>query len=136
MVSLSVIQSSNASISKELPSDLVAVFVGATSGIGRATLLKLAKYVQQPRFYFVGRSQSAADEVLDQLHQISPDGRYEFIKADASLLSVVDMVCETIRKKETHIDILFQSQGTLDVSTGIVNDLTILHELRNPITLY
>jgi NAD(P)-dependent dehydrogenase (short-subunit alcohol dehydrogenase family) len=126
-----VVQSSNASISKELPPGLVGVFVGATSGIGRATLKKLAKYVQQPRFYFVGRSQSAADEILDQLNQINPDGRYEFIKADVSLLSVVDRVCDTIREKETQIDILF-----LDISTGTVNDLTILHELRNPITLY
>ncbi|OOQ84809.1 hydrogenase/reductase-like protein [Penicillium brasilianum] len=129
MVSLSVVESSNASISKELPPGLVAVFVGATSGIGKATLLQLAKYVQQPRFYFVGRSQSAADEILDQLDQINPDGRYEFIKADASLLSVVDTVCETIRKKETQIDILFQSQGTLDVSTETSERLPLIMAL-------
>ncbi|GLI78064.1 hypothetical protein PoHVEF18_006363 [Penicillium ochrochloron] len=117
MVALSVVQSSNAAISKELPPGLVGVFVGATSGIGKATLLQLAKYARQPRLYFVGRSQSAADEILPQLNQINADGRYEFIKADASLLSVVDEVCRSIRQKETKIDILFQSQGTLDIST-------------------
>jgi NAD(P)-dependent dehydrogenase (short-subunit alcohol dehydrogenase family) len=127
MVALSVVQSSNAAISKELPPGLVGVFVGATSGIGKATLLQLAKYARQPRLYFVGRSQSAAEEILPQLNQINADGRYEFIKADASLLSVVDEVCRSIRQKETKIDILFQSQGTLDISTG---ELRIMHNLR------
>lgn len=127
MLALSAVQLSNAAISKESPPGLVGVFIGATSGIGQATLLRFAKYAQQPRLYFVGRSQSAADEILHQLNQINADGQYEFIKADASLLSVVDDVCQSIRQKETKIDILFQSQGTLDISTG---DLKI-KELQN-----
>jgi NAD(P)-dependent dehydrogenase (short-subunit alcohol dehydrogenase family) len=129
MIALSTVQSSNAASSKELPSGLVGVFVGATSGIGKATLLQLAKYARQPRFYFVGRSQSAADEILPQLNQINADGKYVFIKADASLLSAVDEVCQSIQQKETKIDILFQSQGTLDISTGelaIINNLKII----------
>ncbi|KAJ5364199.1 uncharacterized protein N7496_009912 [Penicillium cataractarum] len=129
MVSLSAVHSSNASISKELPPGLVAVFVGATSGIGKAAFLKLAKYVRQPRFYFVGRSQTAADQILHQLNQINPDGRYEFVKADVSLLSVVDKVCETIREKETQVDILFQSQGTLDISTETSEHLPLIMAL-------
>jgi NAD(P)-dependent dehydrogenase (short-subunit alcohol dehydrogenase family) len=62
--------------------------------------------------------------------QINADGQCEFIKADASLLGVVDEVCQSIREKETKIDILFQSQGTLDISTGTVNASTILNNLR------
>jgi hypothetical protein len=41
MVALSEAESSNAAISKERPSGLVGVFVGATSGIGKVTLLAL-----------------------------------------------------------------------------------------------
>lgn len=122
MVALPAVQSSNAILSKTLPLGLVGVFVGATSGIGKAAVLKLAQYTRQPRLYFIGRSQRAADEILPQLKQINPDGRYEFIKADASLLSVIDEVCESIQAKETKVDVLFQSQGTLDISTGTVND--------------
>jgi NADP-dependent 3-hydroxy acid dehydrogenase YdfG len=56
MVSLKDVQLSNSRIASELPSHLVAVFVGATSGIGEASLKKFAKYACQPRIYFVGRS--------------------------------------------------------------------------------
>jgi NAD(P)-dependent dehydrogenase (short-subunit alcohol dehydrogenase family) len=118
MVALSDVQSSNEAISKTLPPDIVAVFVGATSGIGKAALLHFAQHARQPRIYFIGRSQQAADDIQKQLRSINPDGRYEFIKADVSLLSVVDEVCSSIREKESRIDILFQSQGTLDISTG------------------
>lgn len=119
MVALSSIQSSNAALSKDLPPGLVGVFVGATSGIGKAALLKVAQYARQPRLYFIGRSQSAADEILRQLKQTNPDGRYEFIKADASLLRVVDEVCGSIKEKENRVDVLFQSQGTLDINSGM-----------------
>ncbi|KAJ5911487.1 uncharacterized protein N7473_000790 [Penicillium subrubescens] len=129
MIALSTVQSSNAASSKELPSGLVGVFVGATSGIGKATLLQLAKYARQPRFYFVGRSQSAADEILPQLNQINADGKYVFIKADPSLLSVVDEVCQSIQQNETKIDILFQSQGTLDISTETSEHLPLIMAL-------
>ncbi|KAF3393903.1 Oxidoreductase andH [Penicillium rolfsii] len=129
MVALTAIEESNAVISKELPPGLVGVFVGATSGIGRAALLRFARDVQQPRLYFVGRSQSAADEILHQLTQINADGQYEFIKADASLLKVVDEVCQSIRQRETKIDILYQSQGTLDVSTETSEHFSLIMAL-------
>jgi hypothetical protein len=53
MVSLSNIQTSNTGIASILPG-LVAVFVGATSGIGETTLRQCAKHARQPRVYFVG----------------------------------------------------------------------------------
>ncbi|KAJ5691143.1 hypothetical protein N7488_011878 [Penicillium malachiteum] len=117
MVVLSAIQSFNATLN-EHSSGLVAVLVGATSGIGKAALLRLAQDIRQPRLYFIGRSQSAANEILAELNQVNPNGRYEFIKADVSLLRNVDEVCESIQRKEARIDILFQSQGTLDISSG------------------
>ncbi|KAJ5665465.1 uncharacterized protein N7477_007913 [Penicillium maclennaniae] len=129
MVALSEVHSSNEAIAKTLPLDIVAVFVGATSGIGKATLLHFAQHTRQPRIYFIGRSQQAADEILKQLENINVDGRYEFIKADVSLLNVVDEVCSKIREKETRIDVLFQSQGTLDISTETSEKLSLIMAL-------
>ena len=43
-------------ISSSLPPNLVAVFVGTTSGIGLYTLKAFAKYALRPRVYFIGRS--------------------------------------------------------------------------------
>ena len=111
MVSRSLVQSSNALISSTLPPNLVAVFIGATSGIGEATLKQLAKHARQPRAYFVGRSQDAGDRIVAECKALNPEGEFIFIKADVSLIRVVDGVCEEIKAKEKAINILFLSAG-------------------------
>ena len=111
MVSLSSVYSSNSLISSTLPPGLVAVFVGATSGIGEITLKKFAKYSCQPRAYFIGRSQGAADRIVAECKALNPAGEYLFIKADVSLICVVDEVCKEIKAKEKVLNILFLSAG-------------------------
>lgn len=121
MVTISEVREYNELIRTALPPGIVAVFIGATSGIGRATLLRFAKYARQPRIYFVGRSEEAADRFTDQLRDVNPDGKYIFIKADVSLLHGVDKVCKQIKEREQSISILFQSQGTLDFYSGMLS---------------
>lgn len=111
MVTLSQVQSSNSLISSTLPPNLVAVFVGATSGFGETTLKQFAKYTIQPRIYFVGRSQAAGDRIVAECKALNPQGEYTFVKADVSLIRVVDEVCEEIKAKEKAINILFLSAG-------------------------
>ncbi|CRG82998.1 hypothetical protein PISL3812_00346 [Talaromyces islandicus] len=120
MVSLSAVQTSNARIAATLSTTPVAVSIGATSGIGQPGLLQYSQHTapQNPRVYVVGRSQPAADEILQQLRSIKPDGtaEYVFIKADVSLLRQVDKVCKQIKEKENAINLLVLSQGTLEMS--------------------
>lgn len=104
---------SNERIAATFPNGLVAVFVGGTSGVGEYTILKLAKYVVRPRVYIVGRSQESADRIIKECKILNPDGEFHFIKSDISLLVNVDDVCGQIMKKETAINILFQSQGSM-----------------------
>ncbi|KAI0100630.1 NAD(P)-binding protein [Nemania sp. FL0031] len=111
MVSLSTVRASNSLISSTLPASLVALFVGATSGIGEATLKKFAHYTTNPRVYFVGRSQEAADRIVTECRALNPAGQYIFRKADVSLIRVVDEVCEEIKAKEPTLNILFLSCG-------------------------
>ena len=111
MITLSQVQSSNSLISTTLPPNLVAVFVGATSGIGGTTLKQFAKHARQPRAYFVGRSQDAGDRIVAECRTLNPEGEYIFVKADVSLISIVDEVCEEIKAKEKAINILFLSAG-------------------------
>jgi NADP-dependent 3-hydroxy acid dehydrogenase YdfG len=115
MVSLSDVHSSNALISSTLPAGLVAVFVGATSGIGEATLKKFVKYSYQPRAYFVGRSQDDADRIIAECKALNETGEYIFIKADVSLICVVDEVCEDIKVKEKTLNLLFLSAGVASI---------------------
>ena len=111
MVALSTVQASNSLVSSSLPPGLVAVFVGATSGIGEATLKQFAKHARKPRAYFVGRSQDAGDRIVAECKALNQAGEYVFIKADVSLIRVVEKVCETIKAKEKDLNILFLSAG-------------------------
>jgi short-subunit dehydrogenase len=119
MVSLSEVQASNALIASSLPSGLVGVFVGATSGIGETTLRQFAKYTTSPRCYFVGRSQDAGDRIAVECKELNPNGKYNFIKADISLIRTVDKVCQDIISQEKSINVLVLSQGSLSSGIGI-----------------
>ena len=119
MVSLTEVQSSNSLIPSILPQGLVAVFVGATSGIGETTLKQFAKYTRQPRIYFIGRSQEAGDRITAECKALNKEGEYAFIKADVSLMKVVDDICRDIKAKEQAINLLFQCQGTMVPHTSM-----------------
>ncbi|KAJ5246744.1 hypothetical protein N7468_001727 [Penicillium chermesinum] len=129
MVELTAVHASNKALRRYLRPKAVAVFVGATKGIGKTSLLNYAKHAPQPRIYFIGRSQQAADGILKQLREESPEGNYTFIKADASLLNKVDEICEELKAKEENISLLFQSQGTLDMSTKTSENLMLITAL-------
>ncbi|KAL2162895.1 hypothetical protein VTH06DRAFT_6731 [Thermothelomyces fergusii] len=113
MVTLNQIRASNAKVETSLGPGLVAVFVGATSGIGEATLKQFARHVAKPRVYFLGRSKGSGDRVKAELQKINPGGEYNFVSVDVSLLHSVDDVCREIREKESAINLLFLSMGTV-----------------------
>jgi NAD(P)-dependent dehydrogenase (short-subunit alcohol dehydrogenase family) len=112
MVSLDVIEQSNNHVTA-LPKKLVAVFIGATSGIGRSTLEKLATKAREPQIYSIARPQSAAthEEFLTSLRQRNPGGSYSLIKADHTLLSDINGAVEEILQNEEKLDLLVLSAG-------------------------
>jgi short-subunit dehydrogenase len=131
MVSLDDVQSSNARLATAFPRGLVAVFVGATNGIGETTLKQFAKHARQPRVYFVGRSQEAGDRIAAECKALNADGEYMFIKADTSLIRTVDDICRDIKSKEKSVNLLFLSTGTLVAGVGMSATLSrLLRTLR------
>ncbi|KAL4966130.1 uncharacterized protein BDV14DRAFT_199262 [Aspergillus stella-maris] len=122
MVSLDEISASNAKFASAFPAGLVGVFVGATSGIGYGTLKAFAKHTVQPRAYFVGRSQSAANAISAECQELNPGGEYIFIQADVSLIKVVDDVCSQIREKESALNILCLSQGQPSLDRSVTTE--------------
>lgn len=113
MVSLTDIQSSNSRLASALPPGLVAVFVGATRGIGETSLKEFAKHARKPRVYFIGRSQEAGDRVAAECKELNSEGEYTFLKADTSLICNVDKICRDIKSKEKAVNLLFLTTGTL-----------------------
>lgn len=114
MVQIKDIRVSNAAF-KASKVSLVAVFVGATSGIGLATLKLLAETTVTPTLYVLGRSKRAATPLLDDLAKINPQTTVNFIETEVSLIKNVDKVCEEIAAKEKKVDILFLSPGGISL---------------------
>ncbi|GAD97603.1 short-chain dehydrogenases/reductase, putative [Paecilomyces variotii No. 5] len=113
MAALQQAKASNERIASELPTGLVAVFVGGTNGVGEYTLKTFAQYASNPRVYLVGRSQEAADRIIGECQRLNPAGYFEFIKADIGALKNVDNFTRWLWNKESAINILFQSQGNM-----------------------
>lgn len=113
MVDLETIRASNAKIATTFPSGLVAVFVGATNGVGEATIRQFARYVPKPRVYLIGRSQEAGNRITKECKELNPEGEFIFISKDTSLIRNVDKICDDLKRRETTINLLFLTIGTL-----------------------
>ncbi|KAN0071814.1 hypothetical protein V8E54_010410 [Elaphomyces granulatus] len=112
MVSLQTIRANNASL-KTLGPELVAVFVGGTSGIGETAAREFVRHTLAPRVYLIGRSEAQASRIISELSKLNPDGKVGFIKSDISLLRGVDKACDEIKSKESRVNLLFMSAGIL-----------------------
>jgi NADP-dependent 3-hydroxy acid dehydrogenase YdfG len=110
MVTLKDVRTSNEQL-KHSDAHVVALFIGATSGIGKGTLLQLARHVPSLRVYIAGRSDRAASPQLQELESINPDGEFIFLETEISLIRNVDRVCEEIKHKEDKLDVIFLSAG-------------------------
>jgi NADP-dependent 3-hydroxy acid dehydrogenase YdfG len=123
MVSLEQIRASNARIKTALPAGLVAVFAGATSGIGESSLRQFVKNTVRPRIYFLGRSKQSGARVTSELQTLNPEGEYHFLSVDVSSIKAVDTVSLEIKEKEQVINLLFLSTGTMVSGKGAFADL-------------
>jgi NAD(P)-dependent dehydrogenase (short-subunit alcohol dehydrogenase family) len=137
MVALQTVQQSNALI-KGLPKGLIALFIGATSGIGQSALQQFTHYASSPRIHTVARPSTVPshENLLSSLRQSNPGGTYNLITADVSLVSEIDKVVNAITQKETKLDILFMSAGFMafegrkDTSEGLDPSMTTRYYSR------
>jgi NAD(P)-dependent dehydrogenase (short-subunit alcohol dehydrogenase family) len=110
MVALDVVHASNSSL-KSLPANLVAIFVGGTSGIGLYTARELVRNTTSPHIYLIGRNQTEASKITQELQGLNTSSKVTFIQKDVSLLKNVDEACKEITAKEKHVNLLFMTCG-------------------------
>ncbi|KAI9894028.1 MAG: hypothetical protein M1814_004798 [Vezdaea aestivalis] len=114
MVSYSDVKASNAALPTTYGPGYVAVFTGATSGIGEATLKALASRLKGVKVYIVGRNESSASPLIADLRQRCPDGTFTFIETEIGLLKNADAIAAQVKAKESKIDLLWCSAGFLN----------------------
>jgi NAD(P)-dependent dehydrogenase (short-subunit alcohol dehydrogenase family) len=101
----------------------VALFTGATAGIGEAILKAYAEQHPNACIYFVGRKEASAKRIIEDVRQIwtnapgrtGGEGEITFMKIDLTLLKNVQSIVEEITGKRGHdrLDLLCMSQGYL-----------------------
>ncbi|KAK0645393.1 short chain dehydrogenase/reductase family protein [Cercophora newfieldiana] len=121
MVSHSEILASNALLN-DATAPRVAVFVGATSGIGKLTLHALVATGASTRIYLVGRQSSfeRTKPFIDELHALNPRATIIWTEGEYSLLSETRRICNEILAKEQRIDLLFLTAGYAPMFTDRV----------------
>lgn len=110
MVSLADVRAHNATLSSLAP-NLVAIFVGGTSGISHYTALEFARNTRSPRIYLIGRNAAEAAKITSELKSINSSSTVNFIQKDVSLLRKVDEACKEIKEKEKKVNLLFMTIG-------------------------
>jgi NADP-dependent 3-hydroxy acid dehydrogenase YdfG len=112
MVSYKEIHASNALIN-DATAPPVAIFVGGTSGIGKLTVRALVATGASVRIYLVGRksSEERMHTFILELHAINPKAEVIWTEGEVALLAETKRVCETIKSKESRVDLLFLTAG-------------------------
>ncbi|TFK90028.1 NAD(P)-binding protein [Polyporus arcularius HHB13444] len=91
----------------------VAVFVGGTSGIGRACAEAFARYTQgNAHIIIVGRNKSAADEIIASFPKpTKPEAKHEFVSCDVFLMRNIQATTASFRERLPKINFLVLSPG-------------------------
>ena len=133
MPSLSNVKSSNASYA---PSYVpTAVFVGGTSGIGRAMAELLARQLNgRVNIVLVGRSKATADEIIAGL-PVPNGAKYEFMPCDASELKNVHETSKLLLERLDKINFLVLSPtvnafGAVPTSEGLERAMVLRYYAR------
>ncbi|KAI5365752.1 hypothetical protein J4E82_011215 [Alternaria postmessia] len=129
MSSLEPILASNALIG---PQDVpkTAVFVGATDGIGKATLQALVSKGFPTKIYIVGRNKASHRVLLEDLARSNPRATLIFFEGQLSLVVDAQRIASQIAAQEDRVDLLFLSSGYLPFTGRKVFVLRLLPQLR------
>ncbi|HVO66928.1 MAG TPA: SDR family NAD(P)-dependent oxidoreductase [Syntrophales bacterium] len=87
----------------------ICLITGATSGIGKAAALKLAKLGAS--LVLIGRNADKGRIICDQIKKETNNKKIEFYKLDLSLMKEVSKSAKRIKSDYEHIDILINNAG-------------------------
>ncbi|KAM0715201.1 hypothetical protein Q7P37_009666 [Cladosporium fusiforme] len=99
----------------------VIFITGGTAGIGKTTILSLAKHGPK-HIVFTGRNSKRADEVIAEARKVSPGLSISFLECDQSSLESVAAVAHNFLANFDTLDILFANAGVMALPPGLTKD--------------
>ncbi|KAF2267584.1 NAD(P)-binding protein [Lojkania enalia] len=111
-----ILATNSSFFSTHASSNLTAVFVGATNGIGLGTLRAFAKHTSgaSPTIYIVGRSRKSLDSLTQTIAKLNPSAKLIPVEApDLTLVKDAQSAANQIAEQAEKIDFLFMSPGYL-----------------------
>ena len=100
--------------------DRIVLITGASSGIGKATALELAR--QKYTLILVSQNERRGTQVIQQIYKELPDAEAEFMPCDLADLSTVRQVAARIQERYSHLDVLINNAGILAGELEITPD--------------
>ena len=98
----------------------IILITGATSGIGKAMVLQLAKY--GANVILVGRNRPKGEKVLAELKQLTGNGNLDLMTADLSQLTEVRRLASEFKNRYDHLHILINNAGVFSTQRKITKD--------------
>lgn len=99
----------------------VILITGGTTGLGKESLLALAKH-NPGHLYFTGRNEKSAEEVTSAINAIAPNVPVTFLKADLTDLSSIKAAVLKFLSAEERLDIFIGNAGIMAVPAGTTKD--------------
>ncbi len=85
------------------------VISGATSGLGKAAVNKLAE--QGNDLILIGRSKEKGQALIDSLYKRFPEQSFHYYSADCSSIDATKQTVEAIKKEHDKIDVILNNVG-------------------------
>lgn len=108
---------------KDIPdlSGKIILVTGGNSGLGKETVLQLAKH--NPRKLFLGaRNKAKAEEAMTEIKRIVPNANISFLEINLSSFSSIQRASETLLQQCDRLDILVNNAGLMGVEPSLTED--------------
>ncbi len=99
----------------------VIIVTGGNNGLGKESILQLAKHSPQ-KIYMGARSKPRAVEAIADIKRTTPNANIEFLEIDISSLASVKRAADNFLENNSRLDILINNAGVMGLPPGLTED--------------